>query len=188
MPDAGATGAGGATGATGGSGAGMSAFAGLSLISTVYGAFSAYQSGKAQKRIAQYNASVAEYQAKDAIDRGEVAVTRRRSQTTQVIGSQRAALASQGVDVNDGSAREVQADARYLGELDAMTIRNNARREAWGFQVEARNATYGGQIAQMNANNRAAETLLTGASSLLLARYGYGRSGVSTDPNILVRP
>jgi hypothetical protein len=73
----------------------------------------------------------------DAIARGAEAEGRSRSQTKQILGTQRAGYAGQGVDVGTGSAVDVAADTTALGELDAMTIRNNAKREAYGYQVQA---------------------------------------------------
>ena len=80
-----------------------------------------------------------------------------------------------------------KGDAAYLGELDAQTIKTNAMREAWGYQVQAfdmrnqaaidrkaaTNQVAAGQAAGTAANIGAATTLLTGGSSLLQARYGF---------------
>ena len=92
-------------GGTAGGGAGMNAgtaFAGLSLISTLFGAFSQQKAGQAQQQLMQYNAEVASAQAADAIKRGDVAASRRLTQTKQTIGAQRVGLAAQGVEVNSG--------------------------------------------------------------------------------------
>lgn len=161
-------------------------FAGLSLISTLFGAWSGHESGKKNQQLMDYNAGIAEFQADDAIKRGTVAASRRRVQTRQVIGAQRAELAHQGVDINDvdSSAVDVQADAAYLGELDAVTIQNNAAREAWGYRVQAQDLTLRGRYAQQTGTMQGVQTILSGSSNLLLAKYGFGRSPLSTDPYI----
>jgi general stress protein YciG len=76
----------------------------------------------------------------------------------------------------------VQADAAYLGALDAAQIRRNAEREAWGFKVEAADrrmaadvARKGGRAAATAANIGAASTIIGGTTSLLSARYGWDR-------------
>ena len=56
------------------------------------------------------NAEVANMQAKDAIARGETAVDVNRTKTRVMIGAQRAAAASGGVDVNSGSALDVRKE------------------------------------------------------------------------------
>lgn len=144
------------------------------LLGAGTSAFASVQAGSAQREMFEYNARVAEFQAQDALERGAVLEKRRRRVTQQVIGAQRAGLAAQHVDINDpgSSAVDVQADAAYLGELDAMTIRNNAAREAWGFRVQAQDARNRERLAEREGTTRASQTLLTSASSLLLAKYG----------------
>jgi hypothetical protein len=119
------------------------------------------------------NAELAEAQAVDAVARGAEAAGRHRARTRQVIGSQRAGLAAQGVDIGDGSAADVQADAATLGELDALTIENNAKREAWGYKVQAseyRNQSKlvrrGGRAMASAARMQGYSTLLTGGAQI----------------------
>lgn len=177
------TGIDGTAGAGGGMGMGT-AFAGLSLVSTLFGAFSQKRAGDVQKQLNDYNASIADFKAQDAVDQGWVAAQRRLQDTRQVIGSQRASLAHQGVDINQGSAADTQANAAYLGHLDAATIQNNAAREAWGYKVSAVNDRMAATYAQQSGDVGAMQTLLTGSSNLMLAKYGFGRSQLSTDPFI----
>jgi hypothetical protein len=183
--DSGAAASSGGGSAAGGASGAMAA---MSLVSTLFGAYSQYQKGQVNKKLAEYNAKIAEFQAQDAIDRGVVAATRSRVVTSGVIGSERAQLAHQGVDINEAgsSAVDVQANTRYLGELDALTIKNNAALQAWGFRQQAAQSTFQGTVAQIGGQNAAVSTLLTGSSQVLLAKYGYGRSPLATDPNIPV--
>lgn len=118
------------------------------------------------------NASLADAQAADAISRGQVEESRYRLGTRQQIGSTRAGLAAQGVDLGSGSALDVQASEASIGELDALTIRNNAAREAWGFNVDALNfrqqaklAEFGGKQAAAGYRAQSVSTLLTGAAN-----------------------
>lgn len=133
----------------------------------------AARQGAFEQGIYNQDAAVADLQAQDAIARGTEAELRYRRGVRGTVGSQRAALAAQGVDLAGGSAADVQAETTLLGELDALTIRNNARREAWGFQVQATDLRARGQLARMGGDNTAAAlrtqsigTLLTGASQL----------------------
>lgn len=123
------------------------------------------------------NAGFADSQAEDAIARGFETEFRRRAETRQQVGSQRASLAGQGIDVNYGSALATQMDARDIGEVDVATIRNNARREAWGYKVEAYNyreqgrlARLDGKMAQRNSRISSFNTLLTGGAQ---SYYAY---------------
>jgi len=71
-------------------------------------------------------AEIADLQAKDAIERGALDEQRFRQSIRATIGAQRAGFAGANIDVGYGSAVDVQADAAFLGELDALTLRNNA--------------------------------------------------------------
>lgn len=193
-------------------------------VSAGFSASASISSGNAQKKLADYNAKVAknnattvenlaDYNAKvqennalisdaqstDAVARGEQAVTIQRQAVKGVIGSQRAAQGASGVDVNDGSSLDVQADTAYTGELDAITIRANAAREAWGYQVAASNErasavsarlqgkaqannyrtqsedlTVQGQMAKAAGINQGIGTILTSGADLLKNTYGVG--------------
>lgn len=130
-------------------------------------------SGDYSSAVFGVNADIADAQAEDAIARGAEAEQRSRADTRGTIGAQRVAFAAQGIDIASGSAADVQGDTAYLGELDALTIRNNAKREAWGYTVEAMNyraqgrlARLGGRNSQRAANMQATSTLLTTAADI----------------------
>lgn len=160
----------------------------------------AQRASDSQAQLAEYNAAVADVQAKDATARGELDAQKFRQRTRALIGEQRAGIAAGNVDVGYGSAVDVQADAAFLGELDALTVRTNAAREAWGYRVEAedfrqradiarqegeaakqsgqfnKQAAYEYGAGQKSAAKWGAATTLVGVgSSLLESRYGFSR-------------
>lgn len=154
---------------------GVTAALGVMAVGAGYSAYSSMKAGSAQQGMFQRNAQFAEAQAIDAEARGRVNEQRQRETTEGVIGSQRVSFAAQGVDVNKGSSLDVQADAAYLGELDALTIRNNAAREAWGYRTQAGDFMQQGQYARDAGQMQAYNTILGAGGSLLLAKYGgYG--------------
>ena len=138
----------------------------VAVIGFAYGAYAADQAGDAQEDLGNWNADVAAKQADDALARGRETERRQRIGIRQTIGAQRAAFAAQGVDVSDGSALEVVQDTAALGELDLITIRNNAAREAWGYRVGETDYRYKAQMAGYAGNQQAAGTILTGAASI----------------------
>lgn len=159
----------------------------LSLYNTVSGyqssqkqAAAASMQGEYTARIDEQNAGIADMQAKDATDRGTIEEQRQRLGTRQNIGSTRAAQAAQGVDISSGSAADVQASEAGLGELDALTIRNNAARESWGYNVDAANLRQQAKLARYTGNNAAAGYKAQSYSQLItggLNTYGiYQRS------------
>jgi len=113
------------------------------------------------------NARFAELQAEDATRRGALSASRQRGQVRGVIGSQQVAFASQGVDVGSRSVADVAADSGLKGELDAITIENNAFREAFGFRVEAAESRAAASGARTQSRSNAGNTLITGGLNAL---------------------
>jgi hypothetical protein len=132
---------------------------------------------ESQAQLAEYNAAVAHIQARDAIVRGEEEANRFRSSVRLMVGEQRAGFAAGNIDVGFGSAVDVQSDAALLGELDALTIRTNAAREAWGYRVEAEDLTTRAEIARQEGRN-AAETGRIGQQTAAAQGRGFARAGM----------
>lgn len=128
----------------------------------LYTANAINSAGKMNQQIANHNAELSEAQAQDALAIGAVNEQRQRAKTKQLIGSQRANLAAQGIDIETGSALDVQTGTAALGEDDALMIRTNAAREAWGYRAQASNYRFGGEVARTTAKQQAVGTLLTG--------------------------
>tara|TARA_R110000868_G_scaffold411706_1_gene707819 strand:- start:40201 stop:40797 length:597 start_codon:yes stop_codon:yes gene_type:complete len=159
----------------------------LTAASTAAGVVGQIGQQNAQAQAASANAAQARYQAQvaeqnrelmrrqeaDALQRGQVAEENRRRVTAQQIGQQRAALAGQGTDFT-GSETDILGDTAAAGELDARTIRANAAREAYGYQVQG--LGYGNTAALESARAAnstyspnylgAGASLLSGASTL----------------------
>lgn len=117
-----AAGAGTATAASIGTVAAAGAV-GLGVVSTA-------QQYKFQKNISRYEARVAANEATQVRNRATEDELAKRRQTAQLISSQRAAAGASGIDINTGSAFQLQQDAALLGEVDALRIRNNGSRQA----------------------------------------------------------
>lgn len=137
----------------------------MSLAGGIMGAQNARQQGAFQEAMAEQNASYKEAAAQDAERRGAVEADRYRRQVGQLIGSQRTGFAANGIDVNSGTAAEIQDDTAAFGEFDALTIANNAAREAWGYRVGAQNDLMNGRMAQSNARSAATGSILGGVGS-----------------------
>lgn len=152
---------------------GAPALAIVSLVASALGTIAQVQSqraaAKAAKQRAEYEAAVARNNqifanrlADDALARGKIAETEQRKRVKQLQAAQRVAAAGQGVVVDEGSALDLTADTAALGELDALTIRNNAEREALGFRTQGINFQTSAALAQM----RAFQPSTTGATIL----------------------
>src|SRR5258708_1565810 len=82
-----------------------------------------YQSQVARnnQEMQQRNVQILEQNARDAEARGQIAEDQQRQKTTQLIGAQRAALASQGGDINSGSDVDLIGDTARAREFTALT-------------------------------------------------------------------
>lgn len=149
--------------------AGMTA---LQISGALTSSYSQYQMGKARKTISETNERIAEMRAKMARKRGGAAEARSRQRLKKIIGKQRAALAAQGISLEGGSAQDIQREARVVSELDALTIKTNAAREAFGFESAARAASMEGRLAEQQAKIGAATTLITGGMRAAEAYQG----------------
>lgn len=141
--------------------------------STLFGAHQANEQGKYQEQVAENNAITQERMAKDAEARGRIEEANHRLKVAQMKSSQRARQGATGAEVNTGSAALLQQDTAEMGELDALTIRSNARREAWGYRVGATNSRAQGELDKMRGRSNAAGTLLTGGSQVAGQWYKY---------------
>jgi hypothetical protein len=134
--------------------------------------------GKYQKELFDHNSRMAGLQAEDALRRGDREANQQRKKARQVQGSQRAALAAQGIDVDLGSAAEIQDETIVQGERDAQTVRNNAWREAWGYRAQAEDAASRGLMGDAIAQSDARNTLITGGMN---AAGSFAKAGRSMD-------
>lgn len=142
----------------------------MSVFTDILGTFLTYKAeGDAtDAKIAedQQNQRLSEARADDALARGAYQAGAIRMRAGQIMAQQRAGYAASGVDANVGSAADVQASARMIGELDAKTALNNAYRQAWGFRTYG--YLYGQEADYERTAGRAQQyaTLLGGASQV----------------------
>jgi hypothetical protein len=148
------------------------ALIGLTALQT----YSQYQAQKQQSRYQQSmldaNARMADIRAEDAIARGETDAGIVRTRAKKMVGSQRVAMAAQGIDIGSGSAVDVQEDTARMGALDALTVKNNAWREAWGYKAEAASFRSQSRFTAVSRKGMLRNTLLTGG--LQAANYSWG--------------
>lgn len=157
--------------------------AGTSALASIGAAYEAAQSARAQadyqRRVAAINLRFGELAAQDVLRRGEREAQRVKLKTRALIGRQRVALAAQGISLESGAPLEIQEETAAQGAMDALTVRNNAWREAWGYQVQALNVQTGAAFTELSARAQARSSLLTGGLQAVrdVAQAGYYLSG-----------
>jgi len=134
--------------ATGVANAALALGAVAGIASGVVGGVSSYQQGQQQQAYYNYQAQVAEENAK--IAQSNAALERQqgieesrlqRIKTAQAVGSQQTAMAANGIDVTQGTAVDVIEDTAAMGELDALQTRYNYERKAIQYEQQANNFT-----------------------------------------------
>lgn len=169
----------------------------LTIGATALGAAGQVQSAQASAAASKYNAQIGEMnavlserRAKDAIERGAREEQRKRQEVAGIRGKQVAAMAANGVDLSFGSPLDVIVDTAVLGELDALTIRTSAAREAYDYRVDAVNKRAGAEMARAQAKSAitagylsAGGTVLTGAGKAYESYTKYsGSSSLGRTP------
>lgn len=156
---------------------------GLQIAGVLGGAVGSYRKATLEKtgydyqsRIAKSNAGLARQQADDALHRGATTENNVRLKTAQLKGNQVANLAARNIDLGEGSALEILTTTDFMGERDALMARDNANKEAWGYNVQAQNADSNADFLAWRGDNvrpgaDAAATLLTGGGTVAASWY-----------------
>ncbi len=145
------------------------------LFGTGLQAFGAIQSSRAAKSAGEFNAVTRRNQAADAITRGNKEVVRNRMRTRSLKGKQIAALAANGVALDEGSALDILASTDVLSDIDERTILDNADREAQGFRTQA-------ELLQSAADRESpllagVTPLLTGGAQVASKWFNFSKVG-----------
>jgi hypothetical protein len=141
----------------------LSAVAGIA--GTAVSALGAVQAGNAQNEVAQYNAKIADNNAtaereRAAYDAGLIKDERRR-----VIGSQRAAMAANGLEISTGSPVAVLGDTTGQSEMDVLARLYGGESAATAYGNDATRMRIEGKAAKQAGKIGAGTTLLTGLTS-----------------------
>ena len=151
----------------------VGAGAGMGLLQGMAAKSQADSQAKALRQNAVYLGNA----AADARVRGNLQSDLRRVEGQQLIGTQRAAMAASGGVVDEGSNALLQQDVAQLSEFDALTISNNAAREAYGYDVQRADALTTARNVQRQGRNQLLTSVLGGALQGGVGAYGAGMFG-----------
>lgn len=144
---------------------------GMQALGQIRQGQAAAASAKYNSQVQANNAQIAQNNAALAGEQGAANAGIEQQKTRAAVGGIKAAQAANGIDVNSGSAVDVRSSAAELGELNAITIRSNAAKTAYGYQtqqssdmaqsqLDRQEAKFDVQAGYMNAGT----TLLSGAN------------------------
>jgi hypothetical protein len=152
--------------------------------------------GQAQAQALQTQASFTENQAAETVKRAAMAteesgkeeqteLQQSGSHAEQIIGAERAAYGSQGVNVNAGVPLAEQVAQGKMSAVDALTIRNNASLRAFGINAGAQEQASEQEFQAMGETNEANQSLALGGAKAANAitsgmdQYLYTRAFLS---------
>lgn len=142
----------------------------------------AMASGQAQQQMNDYQASVAQMNAKIAkqnadyaSNQGEIQAQDSGLQSAQQEGQIKVSQASSGLDVNSGSAKQVQESQAKVTSMNLDQIRSNAAKTAYNFDVQSAGFEDQAQLYKMAGQNAADAGAINAVSSVI-----GGASSVAT--------
>lgn len=139
----------------------------IAVAGTATAGYMQYQQSKYQQKVANANQRAENERAADAIDRGTVEQQRLGRRYAGLMGSQRAALAANGVDVDFGSSGDFLQDTRNLYREDADALGRNTAAEVKGIEISAANFGNQSKAAGMAATGAAISTAFDMGSTVL---------------------
>ena len=138
---------------------------------TVVSAYSAYQQGKMQKDLNEYNAQIAENN-KILADR-QYAIDYRENEKRyrRLLGKQRVGYAKSGVTM-EGSVIDVIEESALDNAWEVAKMKYNKDVKKAGYTASAAKSRFVGESAYYTGKMNAASTLLTGGTET----YNYGKA------------
>lgn len=122
------------------------------------------QQAKSTSEVAKFNADTANLQAEAAQKEGYAAEERQLAKVKQIRAQQEVIMGAGGLDPTTGTAVQVLDQTTKMGTLDALTLRTNAARQAWGYTTQSINSELQGALARTAGYFGAAGTLLSGGA------------------------
>ena len=168
--------------------------AATTATSTVVGGISQQNTANYNAAVASNNATIAQSNATRAEQAGAVAAENQGRKGAAQSGALKVAQASGGVDVDTGTAVDVQAGERETNVLDTETVMQNADLKAYGYRVQGENFTAQSQLDTAEASEavpaatlKAGGGLLSSASALgpKFANFNWSGGGGTTDADAL---
>lgn len=164
------------------------------VASAVVGGAGQVMSGYAANNAAKFNAGMSMNNATIAKQNSELAgqigtakAERSEMKTAAQIGATTASQGASGVKIGSKSFQDVRESEQKIGALEAMNIRSNAAREAYGFKVQevsdvaqAKQYKAEGKAAVIGGYMGAAESALGAAAKVAGSKNPKGVTGGGT--------
>ena len=139
----------------------------LSAVGAIGQSRAAAASAGYNAQIAQQNAQLQTQSANFAGSEGEQNVGIQGAKNKAAIAATLANQGASGVDVNSGSSVNTRESEAKLGVLDALTIRSNAAKSAYGYSVGASSQQAQSQLLKSQQGNDVSAGYLNAGSTVL---------------------
>jgi hypothetical protein len=143
------------------------------VVGTAVSAFGAVQAGNAQNDAAQYSAKVADNNATAERERASYDAGLIKDERRRIVGSQRAAMAANGLEISTGSPVAVLGDTTGQSEMDVLARLYGGESAATAYGNDATRMRIEGKAAKQAGMLGAGSTLLTGMGNLALNQQRY---------------
>lgn len=139
----------------------------IGAVGTLVQAAGAAQMASYQAQVAKNNQIIAGYNATYAKEKGAREESAYKMKVSQTVEATRAAQGASGFDIGSPTFGNILASEAAVGKLDTLTIRNNAARSAYNFEVEGMNLGAQAKLYEMQASNAMISGMFGAASSLI---------------------
>ena len=163
--------------------------AGIQAVSSITSGIASSNAANYQAQIARNNKVIADQNAVYAEQSGIAAAENQSRKGAARVAKIKTAQAAQGVDINTGSAVDVQVGQRMTDQLDTENVLNNAELRAYGYRVQGENFESEAKLDEMKGEQAktagylgAAGSLLSNASSISGKWGGSGSWGGGSTP------
>lgn len=124
------------------SGQGAGSGSPLGILSAPFQIIEGYNKGRSLQIQADFDAQQQDFNAeqllvqrKDLLENSEKQADLIEREAKQIVGTQKAALAAQGIDLGSDVAGLLEEDTRFTAREDVLATRNNAWRQALGLEI-----------------------------------------------------
>jgi hypothetical protein len=137
----------------------------LSAATTVMSGVSQAHAASYQAAVNRNNAQTAAENAQYAREAGSVETQLAGRRAAEQEATVRAGMAANNIDVNTGSAEDVQEGERETGLLSQETVQNNAALQAYGYQTQGAGFTSQAGLLSSEAGTTVPGSLLAAGGS-----------------------
>lgn len=148
--------------------------AATTAVSTISQGVATQNAANYQAAVAANNATIAQQNAVRAEQAGFASAENESRKGASQFAKVRAAQAASGIDVNSGSAVDVQAGERETNQLNTETVFQNDLLKAYGYRVNATNFEAEQGLEQAKADEAVPASVLSATGSLLSKASGLG--------------